>query len=378
MGQESDVEVTALHHTVKAGSVWRPGRAVETSDGKPTRMKTSAVLAVLLSLLSSGCVTRRLMSIGAGVDWFDEYTPPPQSRIVPDRIAFCADGNVEILADAFVPPDVQWRNHAEVPVRVWASLAFPDPGKVPPFGIIEYRDLRDGTCGPVAETARITLSPDRWRAVERDGAACTRRVAQRLLRDQAFASDGTTPVAPELLDAVPARSIEVVVPRDHRAPVRLKEPSRAVYAALPVAVATDGALVGSGSAIVLGAAAGGLALTPGYLLLGAPFFVAGKIQQRFARPRSKNLAGRDLTRERFPRSDALAGANLRCAKLLAMDLRDARLADADLENARLVDADLRGADLSHVRNLTQRQLDFACVDAATRLPPGLTAPPPCH
>ncbi len=334
-------------------------------------MRDIASLAMVLSLLSSGCMTPALLSIGAGEDWRDELTPPPQSRIVPDGIAFCADGIVVLHADAYPPPDVQWRGHAEVPVRVSSSFALPDPRKVSPLWGIEYRDVQEGVCGPVAETVRIARAPQQWSAF--DGVACARRAGPRLVRDQALSPDGTAPVPPELLDAVPARSIEVVVTPDERALVPLHEPHHAVYAALPIAIATD-ALSIAGFTLAMGFSAAGV--VPVYFVIATPFLVAGKIQARVSRF-PMNLAGKDLTRETFPVSDSLAGRTLRCAKLVGVDLRGARLADADLANARLVDADLRGADLSHVRNLTQRQLDFACVDAETRLPPGLAAPPPC-
>ena len=44
---------------------------------------------------------------------------------------------------------------------------------------------------------------------------------------------------------------------------------------------------------------------------------------------------------------------------------------ADFTRARLDRADLSGADLRGARGLTQAQLDGACGDGATRLPPGL-------
>ncbi len=40
-------------------------------------------------------------------------------------------------------------------------------------------------------------------------------------------------------------------------------------------------------------------------------------------------------------------------------------------------ADLRGANLTDVKNLTQTQLNQACVDEHTKLPKGLTRPEPC-
>jgi uncharacterized protein YjbI with pentapeptide repeats len=61
----------------------------------------------------------------------------------------------------------------------------------------------------------------------------------------------------------------------------------------------------------------------------------------------------------------LDGADLRGAHLKDVDLEDADLEGADLEGAKLVGVNLRGA-----RNLTQEQLDAACIDKSTKLPPG--------
>jgi hypothetical protein len=344
-------------------------------------MRRSIALAAVLSVLSSGCATRRLLNTAAGVDWLDPQTPPPGSRIVPDRIAFCADGLVELHADAFPPPDTQWIGRREVPVRVMHTRLYLPPDKLPPdtpipaSRLLEYRDVREGACGPVAETVRMSLPPDWWST--HDEAPRTCLGGTRMLRDQALSPDATTPVPPEFLDVLPARSIEVVVAPDKRAPLVLNEPRPSAYAALPLAVAGDAVLVGTGTGLVLGLSALGWAGTPAFIAIGVPFLVAAKIQERNAEPRSRNLDGEDLTRESFRSSDALAGASLRCAKLVGVDLRNARLADANLEHTRLVGADLRGADLSSARNLTQRQLDATCVDAATLLPPGLSAPPPC-
>lgn len=103
------------------------------------------------------------------------------------------------------------------------------------------------------------------------------------------------------------------------------------------------------------------------------------------------LAGADLTNQ-CVKGGNLEGADFSHARLVLMcmsfadfrdaSFRDADLAGANLAHAKLDDADLTGADLSitsfkgtdltHVKGLTQQQLDQACGDAETKAPPGLT------
>jgi hypothetical protein len=91
------------------------------------------------------------------------------------------------------------------------------------------------------------------------------------------------------------------------------------------------------------------------------------------------------------RSASLQGANLRAASLEGVSfegayltgasLRDASLVDASLEGADLRVADLRGANLGPPRpdaspkvkpaRVTQEQINTACCDSKTKLPPGL-------
>ena len=73
----------------------------------------------------------------------------------------------------------------------------------------------------------------------------------------------------------------------------------------------------------------------------------------------------------------LEKANLAGAHLENADLREAHLEKADLAGAHLEKADLRGVYLGGVKNLTQAQLNQACVDENTTLPKGLTRPEPC-
>lgn len=75
----------------------------------------------------------------------------------------------------------------------------------------------------------------------------------------------------------------------------------------------------------------------------------------------------------FTRAD-FSEADLGGAYVIGVDLKGADLRGANLERTRLDRSDLRGADLERARNLTQAQLDDACGDARTKLPPGLHIP----
>jgi uncharacterized protein YjbI with pentapeptide repeats len=79
-----------------------------------------------------------------------------------------------------------------------------------------------------------------------------------------------------------------------------------------------------------------------------------------------------------------ANATLMCmsfANFTNVSFRGTELSGANLAGAKMDGADLTGAgtsitsflgtDLTKVKGLTQKQLDVACGDAATRLPPGL-------
>ena len=79
-----------------------------------------------------------------------------------------------------------------------------------------------------------------------------------------------------------------------------------------------------------------------------------------------------------------ANASLMCmsfANFTGVSFRDADLSGANMAGAKMEGADMTGAktsitsflgtDLRHVKGLTQAQLDVACGDAKTRLPPGL-------
>jgi hypothetical protein len=65
------------------------------------------------------------------------------------------------------------------------------------------------------------------------------------------------------------------------------------------------------------------------------------------------------------------GASFRRTNLDAANLSSAKLDGADLTGASTHITSFLGTDLSHVKGLTQAQLDAACGDAKTRAPAGL-------
>jgi uncharacterized protein YjbI with pentapeptide repeats len=89
-----------------------------------------------------------------------------------------------------------------------------------------------------------------------------------------------------------------------------------------------------------------------------------------------NLVTADL------RASTFNHANLTHANLQEANLQDASFPGADLTAARLDGADVRhtvfhGTNLSGALGLTQAQLDSACADEFTKLPPSLIRPAPC-
>jgi uncharacterized protein YjbI with pentapeptide repeats len=86
-----------------------------------------------------------------------------------------------------------------------------------------------------------------------------------------------------------------------------------------------------------------------------------------------NFSGADLSI-----AEAYAGrftrANFSNADLSEASFVGAYLGSANFAGANLAGSILSGANLEGARNLTQRQLDQACGDAETTLPPGLRAP----
>ena len=65
------------------------------------------------------------------------------------------------------------------------------------------------------------------------------------------------------------------------------------------------------------------------------------------------------------------GVRFRGTELSGANLAGAKLDGADLTGAKTSITSFLGTDLRHVKGLTQKQLDVACGDAATKLPPGL-------
>jgi uncharacterized protein YjbI with pentapeptide repeats len=103
-----------------------------------------------------------------------------------------------------------------------------------------------------------------------------------------------------------------------------------------------------------------------------------------------NLAGADLSNTCVKEHDLHgadftgADASLMCmsfANFTNVSFRNTDLSGANMAGARMNGADLTGAktsitsflgtDLRKVKGLTQQQLDVACGDAKTKLPPGL-------
>ena len=64
-------------------------------------------------------------------------------------------------------------------------------------------------------------------------------------------------------------------------------------------------------------------------------------------------------------------ASFRGTELSAANLAGARLDGADFTGAKTSITSFLGTDLTHVKGLTQAQLDVACSDNSTKLPPGL-------
>jgi uncharacterized protein YjbI with pentapeptide repeats len=65
------------------------------------------------------------------------------------------------------------------------------------------------------------------------------------------------------------------------------------------------------------------------------------------------------------------GASFRGADLSGANLAHALLDNADLTGAQMAITSVKGTDLTHVKGLTQSQLNDACGDAATKVPSGL-------
>jgi uncharacterized protein YjbI with pentapeptide repeats len=73
----------------------------------------------------------------------------------------------------------------------------------------------------------------------------------------------------------------------------------------------------------------------------------------------------------------LTRANFSEAQLQGANLDYAMLYQTNLQGANLTGASLKGANLRNVKGLTQNQINMACMDQQTNLPPGLSRPKPC-
>jgi hypothetical protein len=108
-------------------------------------------------------------------------------------------------------------------------------------------------------------------------------------------------------------------------------------------------------------------------LTGANFYEANLTgAQLIGANLSRTILGNtELTGAVLPGAN-LTGASLYKANLTGADLFGADLTTADLDGTNLSGANLMGANLSNAKSLTQQQLNTACGDAQTRLPPDLS------
>ena len=92
-----------------------------------------------------------------------------------------------------------------------------------------------------------------------------------------------------------------------------------------------------------------------------------------------NLSKGDFGRSNFDGAD-LTSATLRLSNIARASFVGAKLSGTDLTQAFTFGAKFAATDLSGVRGLTQVQLDVACGDAKTKIPPGLKVPAswPCE
>lgn len=106
-------------------------------------------------------------------------------------------------------------------------------------------------------------------------------------------------------------------------------------------------------------------------------FVNAEVQR--ADFRDTKLRNTDFTKAELGRAD-FRNADLTGSRFTMANLARARLNGAvltgplDFQNAFLLLTRLDSLDLSAATGLVQEQIDLACGDARTRLPPGLTAP----
>jgi hypothetical protein len=85
----------------------------------------------------------------------------------------------------------------------------------------------------------------------------------------------------------------------------------------------------------------------------------------------------DINIDRITLLTNFEGANFQRANLQGADLQDANFEGANFLGANLQGANFQKANLAGAENLTQDQLNTACVDENTKLPAELTRPSPC-
>lgn len=97
--------------------------------------------------------------------------------------------------------------------------------------------------------------------------------------------------------------------------------------------------------------------------------------------RKAKLQRAKLTRANLTRADfteaRLDGATMDHAMLHDAVFQNAEFEAASLQDTMLYQANLHGADLSKAKGLTQYQINMACLDKDTKLPPGLSHPQYC-
>ena len=86
--------------------------------------------------------------------------------------------------------------------------------------------------------------------------------------------------------------------------------------------------------------------------------------------RGANFDGADASLMCMSFAD-FTNASFRGTDLGAANMAGARMDGADMTGAKTSITSFLGTDLRKVKGLTQAQLDVACSDAATKLPPGL-------
>ena len=113
-------------------------------------------------------------------------------------------------------------------------------------------------------------------------------------------------------------------------------------------------------------------------LNGADFSMAMLAGANFTKAKlhAAKLERANVTRANFSEAE-LDGANLANAMLHLTILQKAVFHNASIQDAMLFQTNLHGADLSKVKGLTQNQINMACLDKQTTLPPGLSHPNPC-